>query len=228
MNSKRTFYCELAYIIGIVILAFSTALMEKADFGLSMVVAPAYLIHLKVAETFPFYTFGMSEYIFQAVLLVLLTGVMRKFKISYLFSFVTAILYGLLLDVMMVVVGMFPLGGIVWRFVFFVVGLLTCSLSIALLFHTYVPPEAYEMFVKEFSGKYRLPIAKVKTVYDLTSCAVSIVLSFAFYGFGVFVGIKWGTIVCALINGWIIGKFSDWLDKKYAFKDAFPLRNKLS
>ena len=44
---KRTFYTEGAYVIGIISLAFGTALMEKADFGMSMVVAPAYLIYLK-------------------------------------------------------------------------------------------------------------------------------------------------------------------------------------
>ena len=40
---KRTFYTETAYAIGIVALALGTALMEKADYGMSMVVAPAYL-----------------------------------------------------------------------------------------------------------------------------------------------------------------------------------------
>ena len=50
MKGKRIFYCELAYFLGIVVLAFGTALMEKADFGMSMVVAPAYLIHLKISE----------------------------------------------------------------------------------------------------------------------------------------------------------------------------------
>ena len=47
---KRTFYTEMAYIIGIVTLAFGTALMERADFGMSMVVAPAYLIYLKISD----------------------------------------------------------------------------------------------------------------------------------------------------------------------------------
>ncbi len=228
MKEKRGFYCEIAFIVGIMILAFSTALMEKADFGLSMVVAPAYLIHLKVSQVLPAYTFGMSEYIFQAVLLILLAFIMRKFKVSYLLSFATALIYGLLLDGMMEIVALFPFEGIFWRFLYFIVGLLTCSLSIALLFHTYIPPEAYEMFVKEFSGKYRFPIAKVKTVYDLISCAGSIVLSFAFFGFGVFAGIKWGTVVCAATNGWIIGQISKWLETRYDFQDALPFRNKLS
>lgn len=59
-------FAELAYVLGLIILALGVALMEKADLGISMVVAPAYLISLKVS----FLTFGRAEYTLQAVLLV--------------------------------------------------------------------------------------------------------------------------------------------------------------
>lgn len=80
MKTKRVFYTELAYAIGITVLALGTALMERADFGMSMVVAPAYLLHLKVSEFLPWYSFGVSEYVLQAVLLAVLSLMMRKFK----------------------------------------------------------------------------------------------------------------------------------------------------
>ena len=38
---KRTFSMELAYVFGMVFVAWGVVLMEKADFGVSMVVAPA-------------------------------------------------------------------------------------------------------------------------------------------------------------------------------------------
>lgn len=85
MKEKRVFYCEIAYAVGIVVLALGTSFMERANFGMSMVVAPAYLIHLKVSQFIPFYTFGMSEYFFQAFLLGLLSLIMGKFKKSYLY-----------------------------------------------------------------------------------------------------------------------------------------------
>ena len=47
MKTKQNCPTELAYVLGLVILAFGTALMERANFGMSMVVAPAYLLHLK-------------------------------------------------------------------------------------------------------------------------------------------------------------------------------------
>lgn len=40
---KRAFSTGLAYVFGIIFAAWGVVLMEKADFGVSMVVAPAYL-----------------------------------------------------------------------------------------------------------------------------------------------------------------------------------------
>ena len=101
MEEKGTrpfFSNELAYIVGMVAVAFGVAFMEKANFGVSMVVTPAYLLYLKLSPSYPFFTFGMAEYTLQAVLLVAMMIILRKFKLSYLFSFVTAVVYGFTLD----------------------------------------------------------------------------------------------------------------------------------
>ena len=45
---KTVLYTELAYVLGMVGLSLSVALMTRADFGVSMVVAPAYLLYLKL------------------------------------------------------------------------------------------------------------------------------------------------------------------------------------
>lgn len=224
MQSKRTFYTEFSYILGIIILALGTAFMERANFGMSMVVAPAYLIHLKVSQVLPFFSFGMAEYCLQAVLLVAISVFMGRFKLIYLFSFVTAVLYGFTLDGMMAAVALLPFGSVVSRALFFVVGMVLGSIGVALFFHTYIAPEAYELFVKEFAKKFNKSIPKVKTVYDCTSCIISIILSFAFFGLWHFEGVKFGTIICALINGFLIGRVSAFLDKKYEFKDALKCR----
>ena len=80
MKQRRIFYSEYAYAAGIAALAIGTALMERADFGMSMVVVPAYLLHLKISQTLPFYTFGTSEYVLQAFLLAALSLLLRRFK----------------------------------------------------------------------------------------------------------------------------------------------------
>lgn len=215
-------YAELAYILGVLLLALGTAFMEATDFGVSMVVAPAYVIFLKVSEIFPFFTFGMAEYSFQALLLVLLMLFLRQFRISYLFSFVTAVFYGFTLDGCMSLVGLLSCDTMFLRILFYIIGMLLCAAGVSLLFHSYVPPEVYELTTKEIAAKYKRDVHRVKTVYDCISCALGIILSFIFFGFGEFRGVKLGTIICACINGTIIGLFSRMYNKVFIFKVFIP------
>lgn len=217
---KKNFYTEVSYLLGLFILAVGTALMERANMGMSMVVAPAYLLHLKVSTVLPWFTFGVAEYTFQAALLVLMCAVLRQFRVSYLFSFVTAVLYGILLDLVMLPAALLP-DSLPFRLVWFVLGMLLGSLGVALLFHTYIAPEVYELFVKEWALRFRQDISRCKTVYDCISCAVSILMSFAFFGFGRFEGVKLGTVVCAVCNGFIIGRIAAFLEKRFEFTDRF-------
>ncbi|MCR5808284.1 MAG: DUF6198 family protein [Clostridiales bacterium] len=221
---KPVFYTEAAYIAGLLFLALGTAFMERADLGISMVVAPAYLIHLKLSQSAAFYTFGTSEYVFQAFLILLLALVMRRFKRAYLFSFATAVIYGFTLDLFMSLAARIPIAGFAMRLVFYAAGLALCSVGVAFFFKTYLIPEAYELFVKEIAEKLGAKTAAVKTVYDIVSCAVGVALSFIFFGFGRFEGVKIGTIVCALVNGPLIGLVSSLMDRAFEFRDALPLR----
>ena len=223
MKKGIVFYSEIAYIAGIALLAFGTALMAKADFGMSMVVAPAYLLHLKISPAVSWFTFGAAEYILQAVLIIALSCLLKRFKKHYLFSFVTAVIYGVVLDLCMKAVS-FLTPGFPVRVVLFVSGMLLCTLGIAFLFHTYIAPEAYELMVKEISAKTGTDITKVKTVYDCCSLVLGVALSFVFFGFGHFEGVKLGTILCALINGQLIRLISAFLEARFEFADRLPLR----
>ena len=204
-------------------MAFAAAFTEKANFGMSMVVAPAYILHLKVSQVVPWFSFGVAEYCFQGVLVLITVLVMRRFKLHYLFSFVTAVLYGTLLDLAMGIMAPLPETTFFLRVLWYLLGTVFCSLAVSLFFHTYISPEAYELIVKEISQKLNCDINKVKTAYDCLSTLLGVVLSFAFFGFGVFEGVKLGTVVCALVNGFLIGQFTKLLEKGFVFKDKFNL-----
>lgn len=224
-KNKRTFYTEAAYVVGIIILALGTAFMERADFGLSMIVAPAYILYVKLSQFFSFFTFGMAEYVFQAFLIIVVVLIRRRFKLGYLFSFVTAVIYGFALDGAIAAVSFIPFNGAMpWRIVYFLAGMLMCSTGVSFFFHTYISPEAYELVVKEVAEKYNFPISKTKTAYDCSSLVLSIVLSFAFFGFGHFEAINVGTFICAVANGFLIGRTSVVFEKFFEFKDGLPMR----
>lgn len=221
---KYSFYSELFYILGILTLAFGCAFMEQADFGLSMVVAPAYLFYRKLSLTWSFITFGVMEYLFQAFLLILMILVVRRFKFSYLFSFVTAVLYGYTLNGTMFITNWIPCDTMTMRLFLFIAGMILCSIGVACMLHTYISAEVYELIIKEIPKKFNLNLTKFKTIYDCISCFISVLLSFFFFGFGHFEGVKFGTLVCALINGFLIGRFSSFFDRHLKIKDALPLR----
>ena len=221
---KPVLYAEASYVLGMVILALGTALMERADFGMSMVVAPAYLLHLKFSPALPFLTFGMAEYLLQGALLVVMMLLLRRVRKYYFFSFITAVLYGLTLDLCIALAAPLPAGGLVLRTVYYVLGMVLGSIGVALFLRTYIAPEVYELLVKELSAARHMDVGMVKTAYDCISCAASVAMSFAFFGFGHFEGVKAGTIVCALVNGTLISLISRWLGAHFDERDALPLR----
>lgn len=133
---KRTFSTELAYVFGIVFVARGVVLMEKADFGVSMVVAPAYLLYRWLSPVWSFVTFGMAEYCLQAVLLLAMCLLLR-FRVSYLFSFVTAVVYGFVLDAFMLLGAALPAGSVWLRVIYYVLGMFFCAAGVSAMFHTY-------------------------------------------------------------------------------------------
>ena len=225
LQKKAAFSTELAYLLGLIAIAIGVAFMEKANFGVSMVVAPAYVLYRALSPTLSFFTFGMAEYVLQAVLLIVLFLLLGRVRLADLFSFVTAVLYGFMLDGAMLAVRFIPFDHMAVRLGGYAFGMVLCALGVSLVFHTYIAPEVYELFVKRLSAKYRIPIHRFKTWYDCISCLAALAMSFLFFGFGQFVGVQVGTIVCALVNGALIGLMSRGLEHHFEFVDRFPLRS---
>ena len=216
---KSVFYTELCYVLGLIFMAFGAAFTELSNFGMSMVVAPTYILHLKVSEYLPWFSFGVAEYVAQAAIIALVVVIIRRFKLSYLFSFITAILYGTLLDGAMYLISGLASNLIAVRVLWFAIGTLGCATAVSLFFHTYISPEAYELIVKELAQKFSFDINKVKTAYDCINTLLAVILSFAFFGFGVLKGVGVGTIICAIVNGFLIGKISTILEKIFRFEN---------
>ena len=216
---------ELVYVMAIVLLSLAVAMLTAADFGISMIVAPAYLLSLKLN----FLTFGQAEYVIQAGVFIILCIVLRKFKFIYLFSFVTCLIYGAVLDLWRLIPFFNPSvtapGSMaLWaRIIMFVAGVLLTSFSVALFFKTYIYPQVYDFFVKAVSLRYGIKLSLFKTAVDLTCLTASVIMTFCF--FGELRGLNWGTLVMAVFNGTIIGFFSDLLDKAF---DVQPLLKKFS
>ena len=212
---------EITYLFAIVLLSLAVAMLTAADFGISMIVAPAYLLSLKIQCL----SFGQAEYVIQAGVFIVLCFVLRKFKFVYLFSFGTCLIYGFVLDLWRKIPFFNPCitppGSMdLWlRITMFVVGVVLTSFSVALFFKTYLYPQVYDFFVKAVSSRYNIKLPVLKTVVDLSCLTASFIMTLAF--FGNITGIGWGTLVMAVLNGTIIGLFSKMLDKIFNFQPTF-------
>lgn len=225
---KIKIYSEIIYIVALFGLPLAVAVLAAADFGVSMIVAPAYIISLK----FTFFTFGQWDYILQGFLFIAFCIAMKKFKIIYCSAFVTCVLYGTILDMWRAVIpilnpqittpGSMDLGV---RIVLFVLGELLTSFMVMLFFKSYIYPQVCDLFVKGIAQRYKLNKVKFKLIYDFSYLAISILLSLIL--FKSFVGIKWGTVVIALTTGVILGCFSMIYDRFIETVPLFPKFEKM-
>lgn len=225
---KIRLHSEPVYLFAIIVMALAVALTAAADFGVSMIVAPAYLISLKVTGL----TFGQSEYIVQALLFAVFCILMKKLRLVYFISFGTTVLYGAVLDLWRLLIpalnpGVTAPGSMaLWiRMVYFALGMVLTGFSVALCFRTYIYPQVYDFFVKGVSERYRLNIDRFKIIFDFSFLAAAVVMSFAF--FGKFNGIGVGTVIMTCLNGPIIGLFGRIFDKRFELVPLFPKFEKL-
>ncbi len=212
---------ELVYLMALILLALAVAMTAAADFGVSMIVAPAYILSLK----WPIFTFGQAEYIVQGVLFIVFCATMRRVRPLYLVSFATGLLYGGILDLWRVVVPLFTPEAVGTapfpvRIALLIAGMVLTSFSIALLFRVYVYPQVYDFFVKGITARYHLPRTRFKQGFDAACLLLSTGMSLLL--FGGFCGIGWGTLLMTVCNGFLIGLFDRWIAKAFAITPLFP------
>ncbi len=214
---------EVAYVISIITMSFSVAMVSAADLGLSMVVAPAYI----VSQALGFLTFGQSEYLVQALLLIAFCLIVKRFRPLYLVSFGTCLIYGAMLDFWRTVIPIFnpavtvP-GSMDWpiRIAFFLGGSVITAFAVAMSFHSYLYPQMYDYFVKGVAAVKGWDRGRVKRCYDLSSLAVAVVLTLVL--FGRFVGVGVATLVTAIINSPMIAGFDRLFGRRFVFPALFP------
>ncbi len=211
---------ELAWVLGIIFCSLGVCLCTKANFGLSMIAAPPYIIHLKMVQLFPWYSQGTSEYIWQGILLVIMCLIIRRFKFRYLLSFAAAVIFGIAVDAWLRIFG----GNAAYenmavRIIAFLLGESVTALAIAFYFRTDMPLQMYELIVVEIAAKFGLDKNKAKLGNDIIMLALSVILALglnhSFKGIGV------GTIVITAVNAKLIAIFGNVLDRFFTFEPRF-------
>ena len=221
MKKKISRMNEAAWFLGILICTLGVVLCIKADFGVSMIAAPAVILQKWLSGFWPWLTNGMCEYAVQGIVLVITCLAVWRFRPKYLLSFGTAVICGFAIDMWLLFFGGNGAYTELWlRIVTFILGELTTAIGIAFFFRTNWPIQVYELAVCEIADKYNFNKNKVKLVFDISffviSAAMSLLLTGGFNGFGI------GTVIITFVNAPLIAFFGKILDRFFVFDSLFP------
>ena len=82
---------ELLWLLGILFVALGVAICSKADLGVSMIAAPAFVVQEAIVCWSSVLTVGVTEYIIQGLMLIILCVVVGRFNWRYLLAFAVAL-----------------------------------------------------------------------------------------------------------------------------------------
>lgn len=226
---------ELLWLLGIIFVALGVAICSKANLGVSMIAAPAFIVYEAIAPIWSGFSVGMTEYINQGLILILLCVTIHRFNWRYLLAFAVAIVYGYTLDLFLFILGGFSCDAIWLRWVMLIIGDVFTAFGVACFFRTYMPLQVYELFVAEIASHFNLSINKVKWAFDMSLLVVSIFLVLFLFGdvgefdwstigYSSFHSIGLGTLVTTVINSPIIALMGKIIDR---FFDSSPAFHKL-
>ena len=230
--------CELLWLLGIIFVAFGVAICSKADLGVSMIAAPAFVIQEALSGLWGGLSVGMTEYLIQGLLLLLLCLVIRRFRWHYLLAFAVAVVYGYTLNLFLWLMGGISFDTVWLRWVMLIVGDLLTGFGVACFFRTYMPLQVYELFVAEISSRFGWKIGKVKWTFDVSLLAISLILALTLFGdvltfdwttigYSSFHSIGLGTLVTTALNSPIITMMGKLLDLIFDPTPLFPRLQKV-
>ena len=224
---------ELLWLFGIIFVALGVAICDKADLGVSMIAAPAFVVSEALLPLWSGFSVGVTEYLFQGLLLIIMCLAVRRFNWKYLLAFAVAVIYGYTLNFFIWVLGGVSFDSIALRWVMLILGDIVTAFGVACFFRTYMPLQVYELFVAEFTSRFKLKLTKVKLFFDLSLLAISVILALTLFGdvttfdwttigYASFHSIGLGTLVTTAINSPIIALMGKLLDKIFEPTPLFP------
>lgn len=224
---------ELLWVLGIVFVALGVTICSKTNLGVSMIAAPAFVVAEVATELNAFFNVGVTEYIIQGFVLIIMCIIVGRFNWRYLLAFAVAVLYGYTLNLFIWLFGGIEFNAVWLRYLMLIVGDVLVAFGVACFFRTYMPLQVYELFVAELSFSFKFNINKTKSRFDIALLIISLVLAFTLFGdvtkfdwssitYKSFHSIGIGTIITTLINSPIIAIMGKLIDKILGREPMYP------
>ncbi len=230
---KLTKSSELLWIFGTLLVALGVSVCSKADLGVSMIAAPAFVLSEALSKLWSGFSVGVVEYLFQGLLLILLFILLKKFSWKFLLAFVSAVVYGYALNLFMFLFNEISFDAIWLRWTMLLVGDIITAFGVACFFRTTYPLQVYELFVAKTASRFNTPLHKIKSIFDIALLGVSVLLALTLFGdvasfdwstiyYRSFHSIGLGTLLTTFINAPLISFTGKILDRFFENKPLFP------
>ena len=206
----KVFRGEAALALAVVTNSFGVVLMLYSGSGISAISS----VPFAFSEVLPALSLGTWTYLFQGLLVASLMVLRRRFVVSYLGSFVVGFVFGELLDVHELWIGVLP-NALGWRVLYFAVSYLLITFGIVLSNRCHLPIIPTDLFPRELSQILGVGYPKVKVSFDVICLAVTAGMTFVFLGH--LDGLGVGTILAAFTMGKAVGLMGEKLDRHVRF-----------
>lgn len=207
MGSPERLRRYLLFLAGLVISALGIALITRAALGTSPISSLPFVLSLITPPSLGFYTF-----FFNGLFLAGEALVRRSFTRRQVLQIPFTLVFSLFIDLFM---GLIPTqlhGPLPFKIAYLLSGCLLLGFGVMLEVQGNVLMLPGEALVKAISERTGRPFPRVKVLFDTSLAAVAAVV--ALFAFGRLNGVKEGTLIAALLVGWLSGLYSRLLGRR--------------
>lgn len=192
----------LIFIIGLYINSFGVAFITKAGLGTSPISSIPYVLSLNFKLTLGNYTI-----LFNILLILLQIIILRKnFKLEHLLQLPVAIAFGYFIDLSMAMLSFIAPQVYIMKLLYLLIGCLILGFGVYIEVLANVVMLPGESLVRAIVLTAKTEFGTTKVAFDVTMTVCAVILSFVFAH--KLDGVREGTIVAALLVGYISRVFS--------------------
>ena len=193
----------LIFLMGLFVNSLGVSLITKANLGTSPISSIPYVLSLN----FPF-TLGNFTIFFSIFLIVLQLIILRKnFKGEHILQIPVSIMFGYFIDLTMILFSWVNPEAYIMKIVYLLIGCLILGVGVYMEVLADVVMLPGESFVRAVVLTWKTNFGTTKICFDISMSVIAAVFSFIFAGS--LAGVREGTVIAALLVGFIarlIGK----------------------
>lgn len=211
MDERIRFPCELALLLGLLLVAFAVCLFIESESGTTVLSSVPLMLHYIC----PVLDFGTWNVIYQILILATCVSMTHRFKPSYILGLFLSMIFGIFLNFMKITLATLP-NSPELNLLYLACAHIILFLGVSFFMRCYLPLLPVDILIREVVIVHKISYKKVKTTFDVTCMIASVVLGILFLGGIVDIGI--GTVTSAFITGYFVSRITVHLyDKLFEF-----------